>query len=408
MSIVEEPLIRLPPSPEHSHARCPVCSSSHTEDFFHLRRLPLHVGMVYATADQARQAAVGQVTLTWCSGCGFVFNRSFEADKLIFAPGYEVQLIHSPVFSKFLAELAARLIQRYGLHGKDLIDIGCGAGHFLRMLCEGGDNRGIGIDPTVTREGPVKLTRGEMRLLRGVFSEHEAVALDCDFASCQSVLEDVPDPVSFLSNVRRVLKARSGHAYLEVFNAHRAFSAGEVWSLTYEQCNYYSLDSLSAAIRRAGFRIVDAGTCYGDGQYLYVEATPSDDPPLEQEVACEGIERPSAIARFAQVHTERLIAWRARLESFRRQKTRVVVWGSGGKGVCFLNTVGAEDVFRHVVDINPDRQRRHMPGTGQRIIGPGDLQNLRPDTVVITNPLYEAEIRRTVSELNLNCEFLTI
>jgi hypothetical protein len=93
---------------------------------------------------------------------------------------------------------------------------------------------------------------------------------------------------------------------------------------------------------------------------------------------------------------------------FRQQGKRVVVWGSGGKGICFLNTLEAPDVFKLVVDINPDRQGRYMPGSGQRIVPPQTLPEYRPDVVVLTNPLYEPEIRATVAELGLACEFLTI
>jgi len=373
-------------------------------DFFHLPRLPIHVGMVYDSAALARDAPLGQVTLAHCDGCGFVFNRAFEPAKLVFTPGYEVQLVHSPVFASFLTGLAARLVNRYQLQGKDLIDIGCGAGHFLRMLCEAGGNRGVGIDPTLACEGPVALSSGQMRLLRGLFGDSDKADSQYDFATCQSVLEDVPNPVAFLAQVRRVLEARGGHAYLEVFNAFRAFEAGEVWSLTYEQCNYYSLASFGAAIRRAGFRIDDAGVCYGDGQYLYVEATPA----LANCEPASRHPRSPAIARFAEIHAQRLSLWNQRIASYRAAGVKAAVWGTGGKGVCFLNTVGAEDVFAWAVDINPQRQGRHLPGSGQRIVGPAELAQLRPDVIVITNPLYENEIRQAVSELHLNGEFVTI
>jgi SAM-dependent methyltransferase len=365
----------------------------------------MHVGLVYDREAEAREAAMGRVTLAYCPQCDFVFNRAFEPERLVFHPGYEVQLVHSPVFLEFLTNLANRLVERYDLRGKDLLDVGCGAGHFLRMLCQRGGNRGIGIDPTVREEGSMTLTSGEMRLVRGLFGSGESAAWQCDFATCQSVLEDVADPIAVLSAVRRCLSARRGQAYLEVFNAFRAFEAGEVWSLTYEQCNYYSLDSFCAAIRRAGFKIVDAGTCYGDAQYLYVEAMPGEAAaPVKEEPR----ELPAAITRFAQIHERKRALWRDRVDEFRRRGTKVAVWGTGGKGLCFLNAVGAEDVLQIVVDINPDRQNRHVPGTGQRILPPARLQDLRPDVVVITNPLYETEIRAAVSKLDLECDFLTI
>lgn len=394
----------LPFASASSAAVCPICSASQTEDFFHLPRLPLHVGMTYASAEQARQAPVGEVMLSSCRVCGHVFNRAFEPDRLVFEPGYEVQLVHSKVFNEFLTQTAQRLIERYDLHTKELIDIGCGAGHFLRLLCEGGSNRGLGIDPTISREGPVTLNRGAMQLVRGLFDDQQRGAFD--FATCQSVLEDVAEPVAFLASLHKLLLAREGHAYFEVFNARRAFAAGEVWSITYEQCNYYSLDSFHQAIRSAGFFTTEAGTCFGDGQYLYVEAAAVGPRSLPSPPAIG--QRPASITQFAEFHAQRLAYWRERIACLRAGGHKAAVWGTGGKGVCFLNTVGAEDVFAWAVDINPDRQNRYVPGSGQPIVSPAQLPELRPDAIVITNPLYESEIRTAASELNLNCEFLTI
>jgi len=406
MPITEERQDSAVTDGELTGTTCPVCKSRATEDFFHLSRLPIHVGVVYDSAEEACRAEMGTITLSHCGNCGFVFNRSFEPGRMVFLPGYEVQLVHSNLFSQFLADLAARLVMKYHLHSKDVIDVGCGAGHFLRLLCEAGGNRGVGIDPTLSQEGTVPLSQGQMRLVRELFDEASWRRWECDFVTCQSVLEDVPDPVGFISGLRRLVTARNGQAYLEVFDAFRAFAAGEVWSLTYEQCNYFSLDSFGNAIRRAGFSIVDSGNCYGEGQYIFVEATPGR-PTLT--AASEAPQtRPAAIDRFALVHTQKLATWHRRVEEFRHNGTKAVVWGTGGKGVCFLNSIGAADVFTHALDINPNRQGRHAPGTGQPIIGPQQLPDLRPDVVVVTNPLYEAEIRQTVAELDLKCEFLTI
>jgi hypothetical protein len=71
-----------------------------------------------------------------------------------------------------------------------------------------------------------------------------------------------------------------------------------------------------------------------------------------------------------------------------------------------LNSSGAEDIIRYVVDINPARQGRHIPGSAQRIVAPELMTEYRPQTVIITNPLYEHEIRKQMSELGVSCEFL--
>ena len=47
---------------------------------------------------------------------------------------------------------ALREAYKEGLRGKDIIEIGCGKGEFLLLLCEMGNNRGTGFDPGFVSE----------------------------------------------------------------------------------------------------------------------------------------------------------------------------------------------------------------------------------------------------------------
>lgn len=55
------------------------------------------------------------------------------------------------------------------------------------------------------------------------------------------------------------------------------------------------------------------------------------------------------------------------------------------------------------MDINPKRQGKYIPGTGQKIISPKDLIELKPENIIISNAIYRDEIRQMLSELGLNC-----
>ncbi len=58
------------------------------------------------------------------------------------------------------------------------------------------------------------------------------------------------------------------------------------------------------------------------------------------------------------------------------------------------------------MDVNPRKQGRYVPGTGQRITAPDSLvgQDLR--AIVVMNPVYSAEIERTLRELGIDAEVL--
>ncbi|NQT26139.1 hypothetical protein HQ585_12345 [candidate division KSB1 bacterium] len=49
-----------------------------------------------------------------------------------------------------------------------------------------------------------------------------------------------------------------------------------------------------------------------------------------------------------------------------------------------------------------------MPVTGQEVIAPHVLKNLKPSYVFITNPLYEAEISKMLKSLSLRSKIISI
>ena len=65
-------------------------------------------------------------------------------------------------------------------------------------------------------------------------------------------------------------------------------------------------------------------------------------------------------------------------------------------------------VIEHVVDINPHRQGMFMPGTGQQIVPPEFLKEIRPDIVIVMNRVYEQEIRDDLQRMELTPRLLTL
>jgi hypothetical protein len=99
--------------------------------------------------------------------------------------------------------------------------------------------------------------------------------------------------------------------------------------------------------------------------------------------------------------------WRNYIAQQQVKKRRIIVWGAGAKTVTFLNIVdpmGA--VITHVVDVNPRKASRFIGGSGQQIVGPSALTELRPEVVVLMNPIYREEIASTLQALGLHPELL--
>jgi hypothetical protein len=88
-------------------------------------------------------------------------------------------------------------------------------------------------------------------------------------------------------------------------------------------------------------------------------------------------------------------------------KRRIIVWGAGAKTVTFLNIVDPTGaVITHVVDVNLRKAGRFIGGSGQQIVEPSAVRELRPEVVILMNPIYRNEIASALHAVGLHPELL--
>jgi hypothetical protein len=172
----------------------------------------------------------------------------------------------------------------------------------------------------------------------------------------------------------------------------------------YPHVGYYTAPALRHVVERAGFTPLDVASSFG-GQYLWVDARGSDAPAAgpAAEPAADEVEATLGLATgFAEMHRKTVAGWAEQLAEAAEQGRRVALWGAGTKGATFLNVVPGATGIVAVVDVNPRKRGRFVPGTGHRVCAPEYLVTDRPDVVLVMNNLYEDEIRRTLADLGLD------
>jgi SAM-dependent methyltransferase len=384
---------------------CPLCKQTQSRSFFELREMPVSIGVQWASAEEARACRKGDLHLAFCRGCGFIWNRAFDPGRLEYSQRYDNSLDFSPVFQDYARGLAQRLIETYDIRDKEVVELGCGKGHFLTLLCEAGGNRGIGFDPSFEGDRIQSPAAGRITYVADFYGE-KYTGHRGDLICCRHVLEHIPDPVGFLSMVRRTIGDRdSAIVYFEVPNVRFILEQHSIWDIIYEHCNYFSRESLAHTFRGCGFEVVRLEESYS-GQFLSLEARLAD--PAKRGGVRKGdtAELDSDVQRFSEQVRERSQTWQDHLKSIRHDRQRAVIWGGGAKAVSFLNLLKIGDEIPHVVDINPHKQGRHLPGTGQKIVAPDFLQEFQPQVVILMNPIYRNEVEAQLKGLGIAAEVL--
>jgi SAM-dependent methyltransferase len=378
-----------------NEAICPNCGSSgRCRPFYEVRCVPTNSCLLIENRARALDFPTGNIVLAVCSECGFIFNAAWAPELTVYSEHYEETQGFSPTFNAFNRTIAEELVKTYDIRGKTVLEIGCGKGEFLNLICETGGNRGIGYDPSFV-PARAHSTRN-LRFVREFFTEHTRESAP-DLLCCKMTLEHVGQTHRFLRSVRAVANREGSLIFFQVPNVDRILREGAFWDVYYEHCSYFSVTSLEHLFIRTGFAVKRIWTGYGD-QYLMILGSPAENGSDMAWGDLEGVATVTDMCgSFSAAAARGRAAWLNRLRNWAASGQRTVLWGSGSKAVAFLTTLGVHDEVEHVVDINPYRVGKYLPGTGQRIVAPAFLREYRPDNVVIMNPVYVREVEQELA-----------
>ena len=382
-------------------AECPACGSSRVDVFHEVSQVPVNSVLSLDSRREAVSFPRGDIRLAFCDECGFVHNAAFAPERLEYSARYDPTQAFSPTFNRWHERLAQELIDRHGLHGKEIIEIGCGKGEFLALLCRLGGNRGMGFDPAFERDR-LSTTPGEHVEYVADFYSEKYAGLSADFVCCKMTLEHIAPVADFVRTVRTTVGHRPGTTvFFQVPDARRILEDCAFWDIYYEHCSYFTAGSLARLFRRSELEVQRVEREF-DAQYVAIEARPTRGTSSAPHAAESDLDEVRALVRrFQATCAARVSEWGARVRSAAESGARVVVWGSGSKGVAFLTTLGLGPEVECVVDINPHRRGKYMLGTGHRIVAPESLRSIQPDVVVVMNPVYCDEVRAELHGLGL-------
>ncbi len=394
---------------EDYSSTCPACGSKGMLIFYEAMNVPVHSVLLMPTREEALSYPKGNIRLGFCGACGFISNTAFDATLHEYSSRYEETQGFSSTFNRFHRALAQRLIDKYNLQNKDIIEIGCGKGEFLMMLCEMGNNRGVGVDPAYVSERNSSPAKDRVTFIKDLYSEKYAY-LKGDFIACKMTLEHIHPTFEFVSMVRRSIGEKTDATiFFQIPNVTYVLRDLAFWDIYYEHCSYFSKGSLARLFRKSSFDVLSLSTEYDD-QYITIEAKPSNgmnDKTLSEENDLEELR--SLVQHFIKHYPERLQVWSDMLKRIVDGRKKAVIWGAGSKGVAFLTKLNVTtDIMPYAVDINPYKRGTFMAGTGQEIVAPDFLQTYTPDLVIAMNPIYKNEIQNDLNTLGVRTELVTM
>jgi SAM-dependent methyltransferase len=388
---------------------CPACGEKELTVFFGEESVPQNSCLLMEDPKSAANFPRGKLDIAFCDSCGFVTNTSFKEGSAEYSQRYEETQGFSPLFMEFAKELAERWVVDYNLKNRTVLEIGCGKGEFLIEMARAGAGNCIGIDPGVHPERVTDPAAKDIKWIADFYDERYS-DIDADVVICRHTLEHIPDVANFMSVIRRAIGDRPDTVVLfELPAVERVLDEIAFWDVYYEHCSYFSLGSLARLFRKTGFEVLELSKEYDD-QYLLIAAKPSTIPaagdilPEENDMD----ELRAGVENFRAGYKELAEKWRGKLTELKDTGGKAVIWGSGSKGVSFINNIGAGDELAAAVDINPHKWGKYMVGSNHEIIAPDKLKDVDPNLVVAMNPIYMDEIGADLKKLGVNAPLVAL
>jgi SAM-dependent methyltransferase len=384
---------------------CIVCAGEDLVSLAELPSVPALCNQLLNDAAAARMVTRAAINLVGCRSCGHMFNAAFDPTLIDYDATYENSLLGSPRYRQYTDEIVDGIGRACGTAKASVVEIGCGRGEFLDLLCDHGFETCIGFDPSRSDECTVVGDR-TVSIIGSVFDP--ARAPKADLVCSRHVLEHLSDPVDLLRVVRGAYEASPPSlVFLEVPNGRFTLTSLGIWDLIYEHVSYFTESSLSAALTRSALIPTAVRTTFGD-QFLIAEARfAHDERKLGTVLPPDDLLHD--LETFRTRFNTMVGAWEQWLARATASHCKLALWGGGSKGVTFLNLLDDDRrAIAYVIDSNPLKHGAFVAGTGHAIRSPSTVTRDRPDAVLLMNPEYETEVRRALRDLGEDVDIIVV
>jgi SAM-dependent methyltransferase len=330
-----------------------------------------------------------------CTECWLVQTEDYAHHAELFDSEYAYFSSFSASWLAHAAHYVDAVVGRFKLDASSkVVEVAANDGYLLQYVKAEGIPC-LGVEPTA---GTARAARDKGIEIReeffGVTLADRLVAEghSADLAVANNVLAHVPDINDFVAGFARLL-APCGVATFEFPHLLRLLTDAQFDTVYHEHYSYLSLTAVVRIFERNGLLVFDVEEIVTHGGSLRVYAQRSDVRAhattgavrslLERETAA-GLRDTSAYgglqARAESIKNDLL----AFLIETRKAGRTVAAYGAAAKGNTLLNFAGVRpDLLPWVVDRNPAKQGKSMPGSRIPIVGEDRLRADRPAFVLI-------------------------
>ena len=330
-----------------------------------------------------------------CENCWLVQTEDFAQADELFDDEYAYFSSFSTSWLQHAEQYVKDMTKRFSLNrNSHVVEVAANDGYLLQYV-KALNIPCTGVEPTTSTATAAR--EKNIYIVEEFFSVKLAQQLveqgkQADLTAANNVLAHVPDINDFVSGFSILLKP-NGVATFEFPHLLKLINENQFDTIYHEHFSYLSLTALETIFKKNGLQIFDVEELSTHGGSLRIFAQRSDTEThvvteqvielrrREADAGMRGADFYKSFQKKADVVKDSLLNF---LIKAKRDSKIVVAYGAAAKGNTLLNYAGIRpDLLSYVVDKNPSKQNKYMPGSRIPIKAEQYLKDDQPDYVII-------------------------
>lgn len=387
---------------------CRFCNTPLNFEFLDLVNSP--PSNSFLSSDQLNEPEVFYpLRVLVCENCFLVQIDEYKKSSAIFDHNYVYFSSFSSSWLNHARNYCELVVERLSLdENSKVIEIASNDGYLLQYFLEK-NIPVLGIEPTANT-AKIALDKGIETITQffGTALADELVKkqLLADLLIGNNVLAHVPDINDFVAGMKQILTPK-GTITMEFPHLIQMINQNQFDTIYHEHFSYLSLFTVQKIFFHQGLEIYDVDEISTHGGSIRIYAKHLDDTSKQVSTNVSDL---ISKEKLLGVHTltyykgfntnvdQIKIDFLSFLIAQKKNGKKVVGYGAAAKGNTLLNYCGVKkDLISFVVDANPNKQGKYLPGSHIPVVSEELLKQFHPDFVVIFPWNLSAEIMDQLS-----------
>jgi hypothetical protein len=374
--------------------QCRFCKSEVTDVFIDLGNAP--ASNSFLTKEELNEPETFYPLKVYtCSKCFLVQVDEYKKSDSIFDARYVYFSSYSKSWLAHAKKYTDLMTERFGYNSSSLVmEIASNDGYLLQYFKEK-NIPVLGIEPTANT-AQVAIGKGIETITR-FFGKQLATELagknkKANLLLGNNVLAHVPDILDFVGGMKIIL-ADDGVITMEFPHLLQLVENNQFDTIYHEHFSYLSFYTVKQIFESQGLELFDVEEIPTHGGSLRIFAKHKEDSSKEVNAAVGDLldkEKKAGLAdvKYYTSFQEKAFSIKISFVEFlinsKKQGKRVAGYGAAAKGNTLMNYCGVKsDLIDYVVDANPNKQDKYLPGSHIPVVDEQHLKTNKPDYVII-------------------------